>query len=210
MRTVRLCGTAQQPHGAAVCDEQQQHDFFGYSTPQRTVQWMPVGPPATVEQLACEWPDFAEWNSNHHNQHHSHHNNANNMMMMNDDSGSSKRDASENDPTLWFATAASSETTAAQPPPAKRACRPTTEDHARFFNEQIGVHHATRPHRVRCAWTCSEEYKPTNTNTHEGRGVRVHKRNSHSNNTHKVRKIAHTRKRKGKRFSFFGSMREEG
>jgi len=109
-------------------------------TPQRTVQWMPVGPPATVEQLACEWPDFAEWNNN--NQHHrSHHNGNDNMMMMNDDSTSSKRDASENDPTLWFATA-SSETTAAtaQPPPAKRACRPTTEDHARFFNEQIGVH----------------------------------------------------------------------
>jgi hypothetical protein len=114
--------------------------------PGSTVQWVPVGPPPSLDQLAREWPTssstltasgaFAHTTvGNHHAA----------DCDMDDSSSSSKRVGMHNAENEWFRTNAKSaqyaqhcdkehrlgdyeHATAVRPPPAKRACRPVQAD----------------------------------------------------------------------------------
>jgi hypothetical protein len=63
------------------------------------LQWLPVGPPAHLQQLQTEWPDHASWKNQHTESIQATSTSMMMMMMMDDDSSSSKRflDDSEND-----------------------------------------------------------------------------------------------------------------
>lgn len=62
------------------------------------LQWLPVGPPAHLQQLQTEWPDHASW-KNQHTESIQATTSTSMMQMMDDDSSGSKRflDDSEND-----------------------------------------------------------------------------------------------------------------
>lgn len=147
-------------HAAAQCLQQQQQAEGGAAAAARQVQWFPVGQPATIDQLLQEWPDHANWNSNHsgQNNHHRPHDNAFRsvakdvtMNMASSSSppssfdndtppSSSKRGGTENDSgLLWFSQSAQQQQQqqygSNSQPPAKRACRSTSSEHASFLNE---------------------------------------------------------------------------
>ena len=137
-------------HAAARCLQQQPPGGAA-----RQVQWFPVGPPATLEQLRQEWPDHAHWNNNRMAQNHRPHDNvfrsvAKDVTMnvsstssssLDNESPSnnnSKRGGTENDSgLLWFSQSAQQQQQlpAGSQPPAKRACRTTSSEHASFLNE---------------------------------------------------------------------------
>jgi len=100
------------------------HEQSPQDAVSRTVRWLPVGPPATVEQLQSEWPDAPCWNNN----------NNNNMLpvttestMSHDlDSGlSSSKRGTENEASSWtiFQKTTTANVDASQQRPAKRTCR---------------------------------------------------------------------------------------
>jgi hypothetical protein len=110
-----------------------------------TVQWVPVGPPPSLDQLAREWPTSSSTLTasgafaHRGNQHD---------CDMDDSSSSSKRIGLHNAENEWFRTNAKASYSqysphhsqhcdkehrlwdehAARPPPAKRACRPVQAD----------------------------------------------------------------------------------
>jgi hypothetical protein len=116
--------------------------------PGSTVQWVPVGPPPSLDQLAREWPTSSSTLTSSGAFAHHNHNDCDSM----DDSSSlsSKRVGLHNAENEWFRTNAKSssaqqyaasshhcnkehrmwgdEQAAARPPPAKRACRPVQAD----------------------------------------------------------------------------------
>jgi hypothetical protein len=117
--------------------------------PGSTVQWVPVGPPPSLDQLAREWPTSSSTLTPSGAFAHRNHNDCDSM----DDSSlssSSKRVGLHNAENEWFRTNAKSssaqqyaasshhcnkehrmwgdEQAAARPPPAKRACRPVQAD----------------------------------------------------------------------------------
>jgi hypothetical protein len=114
--------------------------------PGSTVQWVPVGPPPSLDQLAREWPTSSSTLTPSGGAFA--HRNHNDCDSMDDSSLSSKRVGLHNAENEWFRTNAKSsaqqyaasshcdkehrmwrdEHAAARPPPAKRACRPVQAD----------------------------------------------------------------------------------
>lgn len=122
-------------------------------TSPRTVQWVPVGPPPSLDQLAQEWPSPTPYHNNpamisssasyascgYHSNNNNHTTEKNPTMedngsciLMDDSSSSSKRTGSYNAENEWFHTAAVAVYnidpywgTDLTARPAKRACRPT-------------------------------------------------------------------------------------
>ena len=111
--------------------------------PGSTVQWVPVGQPASLEQLTHEWPDSATWSRPTNDTDSDY----DDTGMMDDSTNSGKRVVSDGENSAWFRGSSAGTTaekehrmmmdssTTTPPRPAKRACRPTTANHAAFLNQ---------------------------------------------------------------------------